>query len=109
MASHPEKPRKPLAQDRRAPDRPDDEAWTLMELETAFAALALEPPVDRFDDGRPKCWPTLQLRIRGRAFDVYCEDPSDVTLDGVGIPVINGRTVSGEDLKRGWFDGRSAR
>jgi hypothetical protein len=61
-------------------------------------------PAGRFEDGRPKGWPTLQLRIRGRPFDIYCEDPSDVTLDGMGIPVINGHTVSREDLRRGWFD-----
>lgn len=80
-----------------------------MELERAYAAPALDPRVDRFEDGRPKAWPTLQLRIRGRAFDVYCEHPSDVTLDGIGIPVINGRTVSADDLKRGWSESRSRR
>ena len=58
----------------------------------------------RWEDGRPKHWPCLQLRVRGRPFDVYCEHSSDVTLDGVGIPVVNGHTVTQEDLKRGWFD-----
>jgi hypothetical protein len=61
---------------------------------------------DRWEDGRPTRWPTLQLRVRGKPFDVYCEHASDVTLDGMGIPVINGHTVTGEDLKRGWFDSR---
>jgi len=48
----------------------------------------------------------LQLRVRGKPFDVYCEDRSDVTLDGIGIPVVNGHTVGREDLRRGWFDSR---
>jgi hypothetical protein len=64
--------------------------------------------VERFEDGRPKRWPTLQLRVRGKPFDVYCEHSSDVTLDGIGIPVVSGRTVSREDLARGWFDSRLA-
>ena len=55
-----------------------------------------------WEDGRPKRWPTLQLRIRGRWFDVYCECPSDVTLDGYGIPVVCGRTATREELERGW-------
>ena len=56
-----------------------------------------------WEDGRPKRWPTLQLRIRGRAFDVYCEHPSDVTLDGYGIPVVSGRTADRAELQRGWM------
>jgi len=56
-----------------------------------------------WEDGRPKGWPTLQLRVRGKPFDIYCQHSSDVTLDGVGIPVINGQTASREDLARGWF------
>jgi hypothetical protein len=56
-----------------------------------------------WDDGRPKEWPTIQLRIRGRPFDVYCQDPTDVTLDAFGIPVVCGRTASRTDLKRGWL------
>ncbi len=56
-----------------------------------------------WEDGRPKGWPTLQLRVRGQAFDVYCEDPTDVTLDGYGIPVLSGRTASREELRRGWM------
>ncbi len=56
-----------------------------------------------WDDGRPKRWPTLQLRVRGRMFDVYCADRTDVTLDGYGIPVVNGRTASRSDLAQGWM------
>jgi hypothetical protein len=67
---------------------------------------ALGGASERWDDGHPKGWPTLQLRVRGRPFDVYCEDPSDVTLDGIGIPVVSGYTVSREHLKRGWYDSR---
>ena len=55
-----------------------------------------------WNDGRPKRWPTLQLRIRGRAFDVYCEHPTDVTLDGYGIPVVQGHTATRDELSRGW-------
>lgn len=62
----------------------------------------------RWGDGRPKGWPTLQLRVRGRPFDVYCEDRSDVTLDGYGIPVVSGRTAGREDLRRGWMSAGSA-
>ena len=58
---------------------------------------------EHWEDGRPKGWPTLQLRVRGRPFDIYCEHSSDVTLDGIGIPVVNGRTVGRQDLARGWF------
>lgn len=57
----------------------------------------------RWEEGRPQRRPTLALRIRGRAFDVYCEAPTDVTLDGIGIPVVNGHTVGRVDLRRGWF------
>ena len=106
MASDPEKSRKPVIPDRRGPGRPDQETWTLGQLERLLAEPGYDHGVDRFEDGRPKCWPTMQLRIRGKAFDVYCEDPSDVTLDGIGVPVINGHTVAREDLKRGWFDVR---
>jgi hypothetical protein len=63
-------------------------------------------PREAWQDGRPKGWPTLQLRIRARPFDIYCEHPTDVTLDGRGIPVINGHTVGPEDLARGWFSAR---
>ena len=56
-----------------------------------------------WEDGRPKRWPTLQLRIRGRAFDVYCDHPSDVTLDGYGIPVVCGQSATRRDLARGWI------
>ncbi len=59
---------------------------------------------ERWEDGRPKGWPTLQLRVRGKPFDIYCEHPSDVTLDGMGIPVINGQTAGRESLRCGWFD-----
>lgn len=56
-----------------------------------------------WEDGRPRCWPTLQLRIRGRPFDVYCDHPTDVTLDGLGLPVVAGRTATKQDLRRGWL------
>ena len=56
-----------------------------------------------WEDGRPKRWPTLQLRVRGRPFDVYCEDRTDVTLDSFGIPVVAGRTATAEDLALGWI------
>jgi hypothetical protein len=56
-----------------------------------------------WDDGRPKGWPTLQLRVRGQAFDVYCDHPSDVTLDGYGIPVVCGHTATRGDLRNGWI------
>jgi len=56
-----------------------------------------------WDDGRPKRWPTLQLRVRGRWFDVYCDHHTDVTLDGYGVPVVNGQTASRADLARGWM------
>jgi hypothetical protein len=56
-----------------------------------------------WDDGRPKSWPTVQLRVRGRAFDIYCTDPTDVTLDGYGIPVVEGLTVSPAELSQGWM------
>ena len=56
-----------------------------------------------WDDGRPKRWPTLQLRVRGRPFDVYCEDRSDVTLDAFGIPVVAGHTATAEELTLGWI------
>lgn len=59
---------------------------------------------DRWEDLRPKRWPTLQLRVRGRQFDVYCDHRTDVTLDGYGLPVVSGYTVSAADLRRGWFD-----
>jgi hypothetical protein len=59
--------------------------------------------VGTWEDGRPKRWPTLQLRVRGRAFDVYCEDRTDVTLDGYGVPVVCGRTATRGDLRRGWM------
>lgn len=71
-----------------------------------MAGARVDGSADRFEDGRPKQWPTLQLRVRGKPFDVYCEDRSDVTLDGIGIPVVNGHTVGKEDLRRGWFDSR---
>ncbi len=58
---------------------------------------------EHWEDGRPKGWPTMQLRVRGKPFDIYCEHSSDVTLDGIGIPVVNGRTVGRADLARGWF------
>jgi hypothetical protein len=77
-----------------------------MQLERALEDVDPRGAVGRFDDGRPIEWPTLQLRVRGRPFDVYCEDPGDVTLDGIGIPVVNGHTVSRDDLRRGWFDER---
>ena len=57
-------------------------------------------------DGRPKRWPTLQLRVRGCPFDVYCEHPTDVTLDGYGIPVVDGHTATRGDLRRGWMASR---
>jgi hypothetical protein len=57
----------------------------------------------RWDDGRPKEWPTSQLRVRGRPFDVYCDDPSDVTLDGFGIPVVRGVTANHQHLSQGWM------
>ena len=56
-----------------------------------------------WEDGRPRRWPTLQLRVRGRPFDVYCDDPTDVTLDGYGVPVVCGRTAGRDDLDRGWI------
>ncbi len=56
-----------------------------------------------WDDGRPKRWPTMQLRVRGRAFDVYCDHPTDVTLDGYGLPVVCGHVASKHDLRRGWM------
>jgi hypothetical protein len=58
---------------------------------------------DCWPDGRPKGWPTVQLRIRGRPFDVYCDHYTDVTLDGRGVPVVCGRTVEPADLRRGWI------
>ncbi len=63
---------------------------------------------EHWEDGRPKGWPTLQLRVRGKPFDIYCEHSSDVTLDGIGIPVVNGRTVGRQDLARGWFSALAA-
>jgi hypothetical protein len=57
----------------------------------------------QWEDGRPKRWPTMQLRVRGCAFDVYCDHPTDVTLDGYGIPVVNGVTASPEQLAQGWM------
>jgi hypothetical protein len=57
----------------------------------------------RWEDGRPKGWPTLQLRVRGRPFDVYCDHPSDVTLDGYGIPVVAGLVASKQHLAQGWM------
>jgi hypothetical protein len=63
--------------------------------DTAFSGV--------WEDGRPKSWPTLQLRIRGRPFDVYCDHPTDVTLDGLGLPVVAGRTATKNDLRRGWL------
>jgi hypothetical protein len=62
-----------------------------------------------WDDGRPKRWPTLQLRVRGQAFDVYCDHPSDVTLDGYGIPVVCGRTATRDELRNGWVSALSHR
>ena len=56
-----------------------------------------------WDDGRPKRWPTMQLRVRGRGFDVYCDHPTDVTLDGYGVPVVCGHVASKQDLGRGWM------
>jgi hypothetical protein len=56
-----------------------------------------------WEDGRPKRWPTMQLRVRNRPFDIYCEDPTDVTLDGYGIPVLNGMTASRQHLDQGWM------
>lgn len=106
MASDPEQPRKPVIPDRRGPGRPDQKTWVLGQLERLLLDPDRADEVARFDDGRPKEWPTMQLRIRGKPFDVYCEDPSDVTLDGIGIPVINGHTVAREDLRRGWSDVR---
>jgi hypothetical protein len=46
----------------------------------------------------------MQLRVRGHSFDVYCDHATDVTLDGYGMPVVHGHTVSTADLTRGWFD-----
>ena len=45
----------------------------------------------------------MQLRVRGRGFDIYCEDATDVTLDGYGIPVVRGRTADREELRRGFM------
>jgi hypothetical protein len=59
---------------------------------------------ERWEDLRPKGWPTMQLRVRGHSFDVYCDHATDVTLDGYGMPVVHGHTVSTADLTRGWFD-----
>jgi hypothetical protein len=56
-----------------------------------------------WEDGRPKSWPTVQVRVRGRPFDIYCDDRTDVTLDGKGLPVVCGVTVSREELSRGWY------
>jgi hypothetical protein len=67
---------------------------------------ATPPAAEVWADGRPKGWPTLQLRVRARPFDIYCQHPTDVTLDGRGIPVVNGHTVGPEDLARGWFSSR---
>lgn len=73
----------------------------MSEIETAGLAQALF--AGEWDDGRPKRWPTMQLRVRGRAFDVYCDHPTDVTLDGYGIPVVCGHVATKQDLRRGWM------
>ncbi|MGI8713546.1 MAG: hypothetical protein ACR2NR_10265 [Solirubrobacteraceae bacterium] len=59
---------------------------------------------DRWEDLRPKRWPTMQLRVRGRRFDIYCGHVTDVTLDARGLPVVAGLTVDADDLRRGWAD-----
>lgn len=68
-----------------------------------LAQLEEELFVGEWADGRPKQWPTVQLRIRGKAFDVYCEHRTDVTLDGRGIPVVHGRTATKPELAQGWM------
>lgn len=71
--------------------------------EIEFVELAETLFQGQWADGRPKRWPTLQLRIRGAAFDIYCDDPSDVTLDAYGVPVVSGRTATRTHLKQGWM------
>lgn len=68
-----------------------------------LALLEEELFVGEWDDGRPKHWPTMQLKVRGKPFDIYCEHRTDVTLDGRGIPVVNGRTASTAELAQGWM------
>ncbi len=71
--------------------------------EVEFLELARTLFGGEWEDGRPKRWPTLQLRVRGASFDIYCEDPTDVTLDAFGIPVVGGRTATRYELKQGWM------
>ena len=68
-----------------------------------FFELAESLFQDEWEDGRPKRWPTLQLRVRGAAFDIYCADPTDVTLDAYGVPVVCGCTATRAQLKQGWM------
>ena len=116
MALNSEQPRDSIA---AAQERAASEARMLAELDLlvqprsssarfkcaihAFPRTEALAGDQHWEDGRPKGWPTMQLRVRGKPFDIYCEHSSDVTLDGIGIPVINGHTVSREDLRRGWF------
>jgi hypothetical protein len=71
--------------------------------EVEFLELAQSLFLGEWEDGRPKRWPTLQLRIRGAGFDIYCEDRTDVTLDAFGVPVVGARTATRAELKQGWM------
>jgi hypothetical protein len=94
-------PMDPLSSRSSTTGRP--EFWVLEMSDIELEALSDNIFAGTWEDGRPKRWPTLQLRVRGRAFDVYCEDRTDVTLDGYGVPVACGRTATREDLRRGWM------